>query len=99
MKRTAYLINTARGPCVDEKALVKCLKEGVIAGAALDVYEFEPNVAEELLERENVVLTPHIGSATKTTRTNMAILAATNLLKALKGERPEHVVNPEVFRC
>lgn len=97
MKKTAYLINTARGPCVDERALVKCLKEGVIAGAALDVYEFEPAVTEELYEMENVVLAPHIGSATKKTRTNMAIMAATQLVKALKGEKPEHIVNPEVL--
>ncbi|MEM4160350.1 MAG: D-glycerate dehydrogenase [Thermoplasmata archaeon] len=97
MKKTAYLINTARGQCVDEKALVKCLKEGVIAGAALDVYEFEPAVTEELYEMENVVLLPHIGSATTRTRTNMAVMAATQLLKALKGETPEQIVNPEVL--
>lgn len=97
MKNTAYLINTARGQCVDEKALIKCLKEGVIAGAALDVYEFEPAVTEELYAMENVVLLPHIGSATKKTRINMAIMAATQLLKSLKGETPEQIINPEVL--
>ncbi|MGC8913260.1 MAG: 2-hydroxyacid dehydrogenase [Thermoplasmata archaeon] len=97
MKNTAFLINTARGQCVDEKALVKCLKEGVIAGAALDVFEFEPQITEELYKMENVVLTPHIGSATETTRKNMAIMAATQLLMGLGGKKPEHIVNPEVL--
>lgn len=97
MKKTAFLINTSRGQCVDENALVRCLKEGVIAGAALDVFEFEPAVSEELYEMENVVLTPHIGSATLATRRNMAIMAAEQLVKALRGERPEYVVNPGVL--
>jgi glyoxylate reductase len=97
MKKTAFLINTSRGQCVDENALVRCLKEGVIAGAALDVFEFEPAVSEELYEMENVVLTPHIGSATLATRRNMAIMAAEQLVKALRGERPEFIVNPAVL--
>jgi glyoxylate reductase len=98
MKREAYLINTARGPVVDEKALVRALREGWIRGAALDVFEREPEVELELLELENVVLAPHIGSASYATRTRMAEIAAQNLVKALQGEIPPNLVNPEVLR-
>jgi len=97
MKPTAYLINTARGPIVDERALVRALKEGWIAGAALDVYENEPELTPGLAELPNVVLAPHIGSASAETRTKMAEMAVSNLLSVLKGERPENIVNPEVW--
>lgn len=98
MKKDAILINTARGAVIREKDLVRALKEGLIFGAGLDVYENEPEIEEELKKLDNVVLLPHIGSATLETRTKMAMLAAENLIKALKGERPKYCVNPEVFR-
>ena len=97
MKKTAYLINTCRGPVVDEKALVEALKSGEIAGAGLDVYEDEPRLEPGLSELDNVVLLPHIGSATVETRTKMATMAAQNLIAGLKGERPPNLVNPEVL--
>jgi glyoxylate reductase len=97
MRPSAYLINTARGPIVDEQALIRALQEDWIAGAALDVFEHEPQVPLALQELENVVLVPHIGSASVATRTKMAIMAAQNLLAVLRGERPPHVVNPEVY--
>ena len=95
MKRTAYLINTARGPIVDEKALTRALKEKIIGGAGLDVYEREPKIEAGLLKLENVVCLPHIGSATTETRTKMAVMAARNLIVALKGKRPPNLVNPD----
>jgi len=98
MKRTAFLINAARGPLVDEKALVRALKEGWIAGAALDVYENEPELTPGLAELDNVVLVPHIGSASTATREKMATMAATNLLAGLKGEVPPNLVNREVLK-
>ncbi|WP_298585314.1 D-glycerate dehydrogenase [uncultured Kocuria sp.] len=88
MKDSAYLVNTARGPIVDEAALASALRECRIAGAGLDVYEDEPRVHPELLELENVVLLPHLGSATVETRTAMAVLAAENVLAVLGGQRP-----------
>lgn len=88
MKNSAYLVNTARGPIVDEAALAAALREGRIAGAGLDVYEHEPQVHPELLELDNVVLVPHLGSATVETRTAMAVLAADNVLAVLGGQRP-----------
>jgi glyoxylate reductase len=88
MKRTAYLINTTRGPVVDEAALAWALKNRLIAGAALDVYEREPEVHADLLTLENVVLVPHLGSATIETRTAMADLAARNAIAVLSGEPP-----------
>jgi glyoxylate reductase len=94
MKPTAYLINTARGPHIDEKALVEHLQQQRIAGAALDVYENEPNLAPGLTALQNVVLAPHSGSANKSARTIMAVMAARSITAVLKGERPEHVVNP-----
>jgi len=97
MKRDAILINTARGAIVDEDALIRVLKEGAIFGAGLDVYENEPEIREELKKLDNVVLLPHIGSATLESRTKMAILAAENLVLSLKGKRPKYCVNPEVF--
>lgn len=98
MKPTAYLINPARGPIVDEKALVEALKNRSIAGAGLDVFEEEPKLAPGLAELDNVVLAPHIASATVETRTKMAIMAAENLLAVLRNQRPKHIVNPEVLR-
>ena len=97
MKRDAFLINTSRGPVVDEAALVTALEEGRPAGAALDVFEHEPDVHPALKERPNVVLTPHIASATWETRSAMAIVAAENLLAGLRGEVPPFLVNPEVL--
>ncbi len=97
MKPTAYLINTSRGPLVDEAALVAALQQGRIAGAGLDVYEKEPELYVGLSELENVVLAPHLGSATHQTRGEMSRLAATNLVMALRGQRPLHPVNPEVL--
>jgi glyoxylate reductase len=97
MQPTAYLINTARGAVVDEAGLVRALAEGWIAGAALDVFEREPELQQELLALENVVLVPHIGSASMATRTRMAVMAAENLLAALRGDRPPNVVNPDVY--
>lgn len=95
MKKTAYLINTARGPIVDEKALVVALKKKQIAGAALDVYEFEPQLSASLAKLENVVLTPHIASATIEARSAMSELAAKNILNVLQGKEPLALVNPE----
>ncbi len=97
MKRTAYFINTSRGPVVDEAALVRALKSGEIAGAGIDVYEEEPKIHPGLLELDNVVLTPHIASATIETRTKMATMAAQNLVDGLNGRRPANLVNPEVL--
>lgn len=88
MKSSAFLVNTARGPIVDEDALATALREGAIAGAGLDVYEQEPRVHPGLLELDNVALLPHLGSATVETRTAMAMLAADNALAVLSGERP-----------
>jgi glyoxylate reductase len=92
-----YLINAARGPIVDEAALVRALKEGWIKGAALDVYENEPSTAPGLTECENAVLLPHLGSATVTARAAMAETAARNLIAALEGEVPPNLVNREVL--
>lgn len=92
-----YLINTSRGPVVSEKALVRALKGGWIAGAGLDVYENEPDIRPELIDMPNVVLQPHTASASLRTRTKMATMAAENLIAGLRGERPPNCVNPEVF--
>ena len=97
MKPGAYLINTARGAIVDEAALVQALKSKRLAGAGLDVFEREPEIHPELLHLENAVLAPHIASASMETRTAMALMAAENMLAALRGERPPNVVNPEVY--
>lgn len=99
MKKTAFLINTSRGPVIDEAALIKALKEKWIAGAGLDVHDKEPiQLDNPILKLDNVILTPHIGSATIETRLAMAMKAATNLTKALKGEKPPDLVNPEIYR-
>lgn len=92
MKPTAYLINTSRGPIVDEKALAVALAGGVIKGAAIDVFEFEPVITPELKQLENIILTPHIASATEETRNKMAELAALNIIEALEGRTPPNVV-------
>ncbi len=97
MKDTAILVNTSRGPIVNEKALTKALKNEWIFGAGLDVYEHEPKISDELMQIDNVVLLPHVGSATKETRSNMADMAAENMIAGLKGKRPPNCVNPEVF--
>jgi glyoxylate reductase len=97
MKPTAFLVNTSRGPIIDEKALVKALQEGRIAGAGLDVYENEPDLAPGLMECENVVLLPHLGSASRETRDKMATMAAMNALSLLKKEKAPNTVNPGVY--
>lgn len=97
MKPGAYLINTARGAHIDEQALAKHLKDRRIAGAALDVYESEPELAPGLTGLDNVVLAPHTGSASADTRRIMAEMAVKSIVAVLGGEKPEHVVNPEVF--
>jgi glyoxylate reductase len=97
MKPPAMLINTARGPLVDEKALVNALRTGKIAGAALDVFEREPEVEAELLTLEQVVLVPHIASASYSTRTRMATMASENIVARIRGERPPTIINPEVL--
>jgi glyoxylate reductase len=98
MKPTAYLINTGRGPLVNESALAIALQSGVIAGAALDVFENEPAVNPELLKLDNVVLTPHTGSATTASRSKMAMMAAENLIAGLAGERPPNLLNTEIWK-
>jgi len=97
MKRTAYLINTTRGPVVDEASLAAALEHKRIAGAALDVYEREPEVHPGLISSKNVVLAPHLGSATIETRTKMAVMAAQNVAALFEGRRPPHALNPEVL--
>src|SRR5437773_5502404 len=96
MKRTAILVNTSRGPVVDEAALVEALKGRKLAGAGLDVYEREPAVHPGLTPMPNVVLAPHIASATVRTRSEMSAMAARNMATAVRGGRPPNLVNPEV---
>ncbi|GGI39579.1 2-hydroxyacid dehydrogenase family protein [Mammaliicoccus stepanovicii] len=93
MKETAYIINAARGPIVDEQALVDALKNKQIEGAALDVFEFEPQITEALKSMDNVVLTPHIGNASFEARDMMAEIVANNTIKKLNGEKPDFIVN------
>ena len=93
MKKSAYLINTSRGPVVDEQALVRNLQDGNIAGAGLDVYENEPTLSPGLKEVKNTVLLPHVGSATIETRTNMALQASENLIAGLRGQKPPNCLN------
>lgn len=97
MKPEALLVNTARGPIVDEKALVVALQSGQIAGAGLDVYEQEPLLEPELYEMDNVVVAPHLGSGTIGTRTKMGNMAAENCLAACLGQRPPNLVNPQIY--
>lgn len=98
MKPTAVLINTSRGPVVDETALVQALRDGVIAGAGLDVYEHEPEMAPGLTDLPNVVVLPHIGSASFATRDRMAVIAAENVLAYFSGLVPPTALNPEVLQ-
>jgi glyoxylate reductase len=97
MKSTAFLVNTSRGPIIDEEALVKALREGRIAGVGLDVFENEPDLAPGLMECDNVVLLPHLGSASRETRDKMATMAAMNALSLSKKEKAPNTVNPEVY--
>ena len=97
MKKGSFLINTARGPCVDEHALIESLKSGHLGGAALDVYDNEPNISPELVVMENVILTPHIASATKEARDKMGELAVSALLDVFNSTKPQNIVNKEVW--
>jgi glyoxylate reductase len=97
MKPSGFVINAARGPILDEEALVQALQAGRLAGAGLDVFENEPKVHPALLSLDNVTMMPHVGSATAETRLRMAMLASENLLAALRGERPPNLVNPEAL--
>jgi len=97
MKPTAFLINTSRGPVVDEAALVAALENRKIAGAALDVFENEPFIHPGL-KRPNVILTPHLASASLETRSKMAVIAANNVIAIFKGQRPANMLNPEIFK-
>lgn len=98
MKAEAYLINTSRGAVVEEQALVKFLSEGKLAGAGLDVFENEPKISPQLLEMNNVVVTPHIGTDTVETRINMTRESAQNIIDFFSGRQPFHLVNPEVYQ-
>jgi glyoxylate reductase len=97
MKPSAYLINTSRGPVVDEEALADALDMGTISGAGLDVYEKEPQISPGLMKARNVVLAPHIGSGSVETRDRMARMAAENIISAMQGRVPPNIVNPEVL--
>ena len=97
MKRTAFLVNTSRGPVVDEAALAEALENKKIAGAALDVFEHEPRVHPALLARKDVILTPHIASASVETRTKMAVMAANNVVALFEGRRPPNAINADAL--
>ena len=97
MRPTAYLVNTARGPIVDEKALARMLEEKRIAGAALDVYEWEPKVDPGLINLSNVVLTPHLGSAAADTRAKTSIAVVENIVAVIEGRRPPNIYNPAIY--
>lgn len=98
MKKDAIIVNTARGKIIDEEALVKALKENRIFGAGLDVFEDEPEMKEGLSELDNVIVLPHIGSATHEARTKMSEIAAQNIIDALEEKTPEYLVNKEVIK-
>jgi glyoxylate reductase len=98
MKKTAVLINTSRGPVIDEQALISALKEKKIFAAGLDVYEHEPKISDELKTLDNVILQPHSASATTTARTKMASIAAQNMIAGLQGQLPPNCINKEVFK-
>jgi glyoxylate reductase len=98
MKRTAYLINSARGPLVDEDALVRALEARRIAGAGLDVFEHEPRPHSKLLRMENVVMTPHVGSAVTELRAAMANVVVDNIVAVLQGAVPPNCWNAEIYR-
>ncbi len=93
MKKTAFLVNTSRGPVIDELALTKALSEGVIAGAGLDVFEFEPKITPELMKLQNVILTPHIASASIEARKEMSEIVAKNIIEFFDGKEPTNKVN------
>jgi glyoxylate reductase len=97
MKRTAFLVNTSRGPVVDEAALAEALQNKKIAGAALDVFEHEPKVHPALLTRKDVILTPHMASASLETRTKMAVMAANNVVALFEGRRPPNALNADAL--
>jgi len=97
MKSNCVVVNTARGPVVDEKALARALKSGKIAAAGLDVFEREPEIEPELMKLQNIVLAPHMASASRETRLKMCMMAAENLVAGLRGERPPNLVNPEAL--
>ena len=97
MKKSAYLINSARGPLVDEEALVRALEEGRIAGAGLDVFEHEPRPHPRLLEMSNVVMTPHVGSAVGELRAAMANVVVDNILAVTEGRQPPNCWNREIY--
>jgi len=99
MKPSAFLVNSSRGPIVDEKALVRALAERRIAGAGLDVYENEPQVEPELLSMQNVVLTPHLGSAVTQLRESMANVVVDNIMAVLEGRQPPNCWNPEIYKA
>jgi glyoxylate reductase len=97
MKRSAFIVNTSRGPVIDEAALTQALKEGRIAGVGLDVYEHEPKVTPALVGMANVVLTPHLGSAVFELREGMAHVVVDNAIAIIEGRRPPNCLNPEVY--
>ncbi|MEK7188419.1 MAG: NAD(P)-dependent oxidoreductase, partial [Patescibacteria group bacterium] len=97
MKKGSYLINTSRGQVVDEHALVRFLRDGSLGGAALDVFEDEPNINPELIGMQNVVLTPHIASATLEARDEMGKLAVREIRESLSGKKPINIVNEKVW--
>ena len=99
MRASAYLVNTARGPIVDEKALARALQEKRIAGAALDVYEREPMVEPGLINLPHVVLTPHLGSAARETRERVAGIVVDNMVAVIEGRRPPNLFNPEIHKA